>query len=124
MRRLGKQRVECLQLLNALYGFTKGWSNHPAALMWKGHERSLVFYALAICQEWKRRGYKDTCADKIIEFSKQHISSSDLGAPPSWLGNDSFHAAHRSNLLRKDAGWYGQFGWAEPNDLPYFWPKA
>lgn len=31
-QRLGKQRVEVLQLLRALTGQTKGWANHPAAL--------------------------------------------------------------------------------------------
>lgn len=33
-QRLGKQRVEVLQLLKALKGESKGWKNHPAAKMW------------------------------------------------------------------------------------------
>ena len=33
-RRLGKQRVEAMQLLKAISG-QGGWRNHPAALMWK-----------------------------------------------------------------------------------------
>ena len=45
----------------------------------------------------------------------------DTGAP-KWLGNKKFHASHRSNLLRKDREWYSQFGWTEPDDLPYIWP--
>ena len=40
---------------------------------------------------------------------------------PNWFGGD-IHATHRSNLLRKDAAHYGQFGWGEPDDLPYHWP--
>jgi hypothetical protein len=32
------------------------------------------------------------------------------------------HDSHRSNLLRKDPQWYGQFGWTVPDDLPYVWP--
>jgi hypothetical protein len=47
----------------------------------------------------------------------------DHGSPmPPWWGDPAFHASHRSNLLRKDPVWYGQFGWAEPPDLPYVWP--
>jgi hypothetical protein len=115
-QRLGKQRVETLQLLKALSGETKGWVNHPAAKMWRGYENSLVAYGVAICDEWIRRGYKDTCKGKILSYRK-----SDATDTPRWLGNDSIHASHRSNLLRKDANFYGQYGWTEPDDLPYDW---
>jgi len=33
-KRLGKQRVECLQILNALLDASKGWKQHPAVKMW------------------------------------------------------------------------------------------
>jgi len=142
-RRLGKQRVEVLQLLTALrtgpeqwvaikgeYDETEGkyeeakikrvtpWFNHPAAKMWRGYEHALCEYGLSIVQEWIERGYKDTCYDKIMNVLLELPYS---GLPP-WLGNEDFHAAHRSNLLRKDPVHYGQFGWTESNDLPYIWP--
>lgn len=41
---------------------------------------------------------------------------------PPWFGREDFHASHRSNLLRKHPDWYRQFGWYEPDDLPYVWP--
>jgi hypothetical protein len=41
---------------------------------------------------------------------------------PFWLGNEKFHASHRSNLLRKDFKFYSQYGWQEENNLPYIWP--
>jgi len=34
-RRLGKQRVETWQLIRAINGETRGWRNHPAAVMWR-----------------------------------------------------------------------------------------
>jgi hypothetical protein len=43
---------------------------------------------------------------------------------PPWVGNSTFHASHRSNLLRKDYAYYSKFGWREPVDLPYYWPEA
>jgi hypothetical protein len=66
-RRLGKQRVETLQLLNALLKpDAKGWRNHPATLMWKGYERALIRYGVAICREWVRRGHADTCNLRLV----------------------------------------------------------
>ena len=53
-KRLGKQRVEVLQLLRALSGESKGWVNHPACKMWHGFEMALAVYGLAICDEWKK----------------------------------------------------------------------
>jgi hypothetical protein len=42
-------------------------------------------------------------------------------AYPEWFGRKNFHAAHRSNLPRKDLNFYGQYNWSEPPDLPYLW---
>ncbi len=117
MRRLGKQRVEVLQLLKALHE-GGAWANHPACKMWRGYENALVVYGRTICTEWLHRGYKDTCFNKINLFWNDGADK----LLPNWLGNEAFHAAHRSNLLRKDPEHYGQFKWTEPKDLPYIWP--
>lgn len=114
--RLGKQRVEVVQLLGALTGLTRGWSNHPAARMWRGYEQALAWYGMCVCNEWLLRGYRDTCFAKCCEH---YVHGSEM---PSWLGDETFHASHRSNLLRKDAVHYSQFGWQEPPTLPYVWP--
>jgi hypothetical protein len=116
-QRLGKQRVETLQLLKALKGETKGWVNHPAAKMWRGYENCLVVYGVAMCDEWIKRGYKDTCRDKILAYRDYETA---VVVPP-WLGRDDFHESHRSNLLRKDPDYYYKFGWTEPTNLEYVW---
>lgn len=130
-RRLGKQRVECKQILLALgvpvgehRSYAKSsWSRHPACQMWKRHEVSLAEYGIAICDEWIRRGYKDTLRPQFVEVRHNILCDATFGIDhPNWIGWDSFHASHRSNLLRKDRSWYGQFGWGEPADLPYVWP--
>ena len=46
------------------------------------------------------------------------------GALPWWLGEEDFHRAHRSSLLRKDPGHYGELFQDVPDDLPYVWPRA
>jgi hypothetical protein len=116
-QRLGKQRVETLQLLKALAGETKGWVNHPAAKMWRGYENALAIYGMVICNEWIKRGYKDTCFAKIMEYRNYKTAI----VVPKWLGREDFHASHRSNLLRKNPEYYSQFGWDESPDLPYVW---
>lgn len=127
-RRLGKQRVEAYQLYRALTGVTKGWVNHPAGKMWRGHEGALCAYGYIICTEWVRRGYKDTMRpffrDQVLgrAFSSVPGATLTLDSPP-WVGDPAFHAAHRSQLLAKDPAWYGQWGWTEePGALPYIWP--
>jgi hypothetical protein len=113
-RRLGKQRVEAWQILNALLGESKGWTNHPATKMWRGHEKALCKYGVAICQEWIKRGYKDTLLPKFVAV---HATLPDTGMP-KWLGEISIHQSHQSNLKRKDSDHYG---FNVPDDLPYQW---
>lgn len=112
-RRLGKQRVECVQLINAIEGRSTGWRNHPAAIMWQNNVGALRQYYNVVCGEWILRGYVQTMT---------FYSYDPNPTMPTWLGDDAFHAAHRSNLLRKDPEHYGQFGWTEPPTLPYIWP--
>jgi hypothetical protein len=134
-RRLGKQRVECKQILLTLgvdVGEHRGnpasrWRNHPAVKMWRGHEHSLAEYAEIMCIVWRQRGFKDTLRDQFDAardaiFEQRVVHGGQFLHSPNWLGYDRLHASHRSNLLRKDRQHYGQFGWKEPADLPYWWP--
>ncbi|MFH1850719.1 MAG: MSMEG_6728 family protein [Candidatus Neomarinimicrobiota bacterium] len=112
-RRLGKQRVEALQIYRALTVPGYGWARHPAVKMWYGHEAALLEYKNTCIREWVRRGFKNT-----MELSPVP----DEIVYPRWLGDEEFHAAHRSNLLRKDGDYYRRFNWIEAPDLPYVWP--
>ena len=123
--RLGKQRVEVLQLLNALAlpkGAKGGWINHPCVRMWKGYQPALISYGMAICNEWKSRSYQDTVLPKIEAFKEIKFRVEAPEELPPWIGREDFHSAHRSNLLRKDEMWYRAFGWIESTELPYIWP--
>lgn len=115
-KRLGKQRVEALCLIKCLRGETKGWRNHPAAKMFEHNIDFLTSYMNCCIFEWVIRGFKNTMKTHSYFYNR------DIFFPP-WLGNEEFHASHRSNLLRKDPIWYGKFGWTEPNNLKYVWPK-
>jgi hypothetical protein len=129
--RLGKQRVETLQILRAIELPDYGWANHPAVLMWRGRTPALVAYGLAMAAVWQERGFADTTARQIGEFAPDVVGlpQDELaggGLLPSWLGDEALHRSHRSNLIAKDPAFYRtrfaeRFG-AEPDDLPYVWP--
>jgi hypothetical protein len=112
-KRLGKQRVECVQILNALEGRSRGWVNHPATRMWRGYERALRKYLRACITVWVERGFRNTIP----------VPPLDTDAPlPPWLGDEGFHRSHRSNLKRKDPEHYAFDD--VPDDLPYVWPAG
>jgi hypothetical protein len=116
-KRLGKQRVETLQILNAIDGLSKGWVNHPATNLWRGYETALAYYGMQICQEWIERGYKDSLLPRFTE----RFLEGELELPPI-IGDSRLHLSHQSNLIRKDPNFYvPKFGVEVPNDLPYYW---
>lgn len=129
-RRLGKQRVEVLQVLRAITIPGYGWRHHPIVRMWRGYEEALAAYGVAICREWCRRGHADTCDAKIrLEVAGLGISRvrgqaelARAGLLPQWLGDEALHRSHRSSLLRKDPEWYGPLFPDVPPDLEYVWP--
>ena len=118
-RRLGKQRVEALQIYNALVGNPtlqgrsyKGWLRHPAVLMWDGYVEALLLYKNKMIEEWILRGYNN---------SMELVGLPDSIEMPPWLGDNRVHASHRSNLLRKDLEYYSKYIWKEPIDMEYYW---
>lgn len=138
-KRLWKQVLECKQLLTILakqhcyykthkirpdnlnyWGFG-GWSNHPALIMWSKHPKALAWYAMACVGECKRRG--------IAKYTKVFGEISEIAANfsynglPRWIGQENFHLAHKSNLIRKLPEHYVPLFGNVPNDKEYIWPK-
>jgi len=116
-RRLGKQRVECLQIINILEGkqTSAGWKSHPAVKMWEGYINSLKYYANCCIDEWISRGYKNTMEKYDVDHQNED---------PWWVGNEDFHRAMRARLIEKDRNFYlekfpGDDGF---NYGKYFWP--
>ena len=132
-KRLGKQRVETIQVLRALTVPGYGWRHHPAAAMWAGYEEALVRYGLDICAVWCAMGNADTCAATLVEdltrttgwpTPRAQIELAAADELPPWLGDEDFHRSHQSALLRKDAAHYGPWFPGVPDDLPYVWPAS
>lgn len=129
-KRLGKQRVEVIQVVRALTVPGYGWAAHPAVLMWKGYEEALGRYGMTMCEVWIERGFGDTCAGTISADLRAHgvdrfRTQDELardGALPPWLGDPALHASHRSSLVRKDPEHYRDLFPDVPDDLAYVWP--
>ena len=119
-KRLGKQRVETFQILNAILGRPKkdgtpykGWLNHPCSIMWKDYTKALKVYFNTSLIVWVDRGFTNTMEPEVV--------SSDIVQYPHWLGFERFHSSHRANLLRKDFNYYSDHGWIENPEDPYVW---
>jgi hypothetical protein len=140
-RRLNKQALEGWQIMLTLleldpsgnHRTPKGWVNHPAVKMWRGHELQLFAYVIAMSNEWIDRGFKTTIGEKamrtmataLVVLSREW--SSDM---PTWAQDtDKYKAiasSHRQALLVKDYEWYSQFNWPEdsgvaPTHYDYIW---
>jgi hypothetical protein len=130
LKRLGKQRVECIQVVRGLTRSDYGWRHHPAVLMWKGYEEALGRYAYTCCEVWGERGFADTCATTIstdlasagVSAVRSQAELAAAGELPPWLGDEEFHRSHQSSLLRKDPDHYGPLFPGVPDDLEYVWP--
>jgi len=111
-RRLGKQRVEGMQIIKTILNpEAKGWKNHPIVVMWTPYVQALMMYTNTIINEWIKRGYNNNM--ELYDFDSIEM--------PHWLGYEPFHSSHRANLLRKDYEYYSQFSWKENSELPYVW---
>lgn len=129
-KRLGKQRVETIQVVRALTKPDYGWQNHPAVLMWKGFEEALGRYGFACCEAWTELGFGDTCALTIatdlraagIRTVRTQFELAAADALPPWLGDEAVHRSHQSALVGKDRQHYSPLFPDVPDDLAYVWP--
>lgn len=135
-KRLGKQRVENLQILEAMSGYklhagsmprrdwriekrTKmAWQNHPCLDLWRGHEKLFRDYQYWITTEWISRGYTDTCWEKF-NFLWNHVYEGDDDSLPDWYGDLPFHQMFQSLLRRKDPGHYNREFPGVPDSIPF-----
>lgn len=119
--RLGSQRNEAVLILEILLGKrpNSGWKSHSIVRMWDGHAASLCLYALAVCDEWMKRGYRDSVRSKVLCYwvDLAHVAPKE----PHWLGREEVHSAYRAALLYKAPEYYKKFGWKEEPGIHYVW---
>ncbi len=61
-------------------------------------------------------------APEVVGMSQDELTAA--GLLPRWIGDDQVHLSHRSNLIRKDASFYGAIFPTTPGDLEYVWPGS
>lgn len=96
-RRLGKQRVEAMQIINAIEKGSGGWVNHPVSRAWANHVPSLKQYYNCILDEWLKRGYKNTMT--------YYTELGDVVHPP-WVSEPRIQYAMMAQLIQKNSDYY------------------
>lgn len=134
-KRLNKQILEGYQILKVLSGAspTGGWRNHPAVLMWKGHEYSLRTYVRTMVTEANIRGIKtENNVNNLNQLEERY--GEDWGTSmPKWFRTEEVkrvNVTHRARLYVKDPIYYEEFREYvdSPLNLPccktcsYYWP--
>ena len=112
-KRLNKQHVECFQIIKTLETNSKSWRQHPITRMWENNIDALKEYANCIKIECLNRNFK---SEKIPFYTLPNEI-----IYPKWLGWKLVHISHQSNLMRKNASYYSQFGWKEYDITGYYW---
>lgn len=113
-QRLAKQRVECVQILNAIAN-GGGWSNHPITKAWVGYEKALKYYTNCIINEFILRG------------GNNNIPFYEVKGPilyPWWTQWDRLHYSHQAVLIRKNPFHYKFVISDEYKSYGYIWPKT
>lgn len=128
-KRLGKQRVEALQIADCIIKKPSAWKNHPAVKMWNGYEAYLLNeYITKIFFEWEyiREFKNDGCFSWYLELfcmlRKQKDRFYRTYKKPEWI-TDIFIETHRSNLIRKYPEHYKILFPDTIENLEYIWPS-
>lgn len=133
-KRLNKQILEGYQILKVLATNGKAWRNHPAVLMWEGHEGSLLEYVGDMITEAKYRGIKTENNQANINALFAQYGKQWNSTKPNWMTDKTklakIVATHRANLYRKDPIFYAEYSNAVESKYNqtccpkclYFWP--
>jgi hypothetical protein len=122
-RRLDKVRSDISAVLRACAESAPAdGKEHSAVKMWRGNERFLINYGIAVCSEWMSRGNADITLGKMIKMKADFPPDSDQ--PPEWFGTDELHKSHQSMLLRLQPSHYKEYFGDTPDDIQMFWPRS
>lgn len=106
-KRLNKQIIECHQILDAIYGKSKGWVNHPCTIQYREFTAWLEWYTS--CLSFYKNG-----AIVFAEFASMKANE----FKPAWHTQEYFNNMKR-RLYTKDHEHYRQ--WAELGESNENW---
>lgn len=119
----GNEGVVIARALMALRrGESRGYQRHPAVLMWVGHEKAFMEYELAMCREWRGRGFWDGCLPEYVAYWQEIPGATRW---PEWYDAHPIHASHRQALVCRRPDFYSHL-WPDVPVLevepPLAWP--
>jgi hypothetical protein len=101
--RLNKQIMECDQIIAGYCDPDRGYRSHPVAHMWRDYPAAFLAYREACICEAERRGID-------VGYATRYRVPDRYDLPP-FVGDGSYHYAHRARLLEKMPSWYSRFEW-------------
>ena len=140
--RLGKQRVECIQLISFIENTNnKGFKNHPVLIMWKEHVTALKVYCNFMIREFIARGFENTIPIYELDETKivfyDNIFNEETGLTeiikpqiekdsivfPIWFNWNPLILTHQASLLKKNNNYYSKIFEHNPKffKLGYLW---
>ena len=121
-KRLNKQVLEGYQIMKILSGASESgaWRNHPAVLMWKSAERSLMDYIDHMVYEAEWRGIKTEKNVSNLRTLKSNFSHNWKDNEPVRMKPEQLKrviTTHQSNLYRKDPIIYAHYATAKDSEF-------
>jgi len=103
-------------------------ARHPMVEMWGEAIPHLCEYAFALIEAIPEERTGALNLAKIERAVQFHLSCATSGEyrmdPPRWLGDEMFHAAQRSALMRLRPLHYGAMWPTEDMSIPQYWPTC
>lgn len=110
--RLNKQIVECTQILDAISGTKKAWSNHPCTIQYRNYVDWLRDYMS--CLMWFREGKLS-----LAEFCNECCNTKR----PLFHTQDYFDQMKR-RLFTKNQEHYKQWAYLGTSDINWYWSES
>lgn len=106
-------------------GTPRGYQNHAAVKMWRGHTRALCAYLLDLTACWRERGYDEPVT--AAEYRAVAATSLTDDQRPIWWSTTPLHRQHTASLVNRNPEhyapiWPGVAPIATDGSDEFLWP--
>lgn len=107
-KRLNKQIVECIQMLKALEGLSKGWRNHPCTIQYDKHRYWLWVYMLCLAAYREEQYFNSILFSEVCERYKPEFHTDEYFEQMKrrLYTKDKEHYSYWSELGESNENWY------------------
>ena len=114
--RMGKQRLECIQILLANNNIDTEWEvpksvpPHKNVVLWKNYSGYLFYYLGILLNEWEDRGMKNFVCRGMYEKLRNIYGLQENTKRPRFIDNKFIQTQRLSLLNKKMEHYYKFFG--------------